>query len=411
MECRLPEHFVKPGKVNIVQNNSHGFDYYKAMKPVYSEAHKAQEELQKVQDRNIEMRRQIKDLKQRLDKIQMNAQGEDGGAEGHHAAGAGKDTEDRNQAAFEKLYQNDKVIISIEKLHAQKLKEKANNEVENQKIAKEFQNLEQTVLRYKQEIDALDKKITELKATNPSNKPLPTEVDGDNVNLEELQAKRKKEAKEIEKSIKNQNATRSAKNNEFNKVSQQFEQMKDKRNKMADAVEQAQENISIFEEVVRERKRFLISSYLMRGQDDLEKLLQTLNDHFGLIKLTSFEHLARHNLENKSANELFAESNEELKNLNKTLELLQLDEEDVRYSVFEKIYSMLFDNIALRLKQNKLSQRLLAQSQLNILKITQAYNDAVKVEAAAASKRPAEGRDAAASDTSRSYFERMSKLR
>lgn len=63
MECRLPEYFIKPGKINVVPNNSHGFDYYKAMKPVFSEAHKAQEELQKVQDKNIEMRRQIKDLK------------------------------------------------------------------------------------------------------------------------------------------------------------------------------------------------------------------------------------------------------------------------------------------------------------------------------------------------------------
>jgi hypothetical protein len=65
-----------------------------------------------------------------------------------------------------------------------------------------------------------------------------------------------------------------------------------------------------------------MSSYLMRGQDDLEQILHTLHDHFYLIKLTSFEHLAKNNPDNKSAKELLDLSNNELKNLNKTLELL-----------------------------------------------------------------------------------------
>jgi len=64
-----------------------------------------------------------------------------------------------------------------------------------------------------------------------------------------------------------------------------------------------------------------------------------------LIKLTGFEHLAKKNAENKPAKELLESSNQELKNLNKTLELLQMDEEDVRFDVFIKIYDMLFDNI------------------------------------------------------------------
>mgnify|MGYP001235445545 FL=1 len=44
-----------------------------------------------------------------------------------------------------------------------------------------------------------------------------------------------------------------------------------------------------------------MSSYLMKGQDDLEMILETLHDHFKLIKLTSFEELARNNHENMSA--------------------------------------------------------------------------------------------------------------
>lgn len=39
-----------------------------------------------------------------------------------------------------------------------------------------------------------------------------------------------------------------------------------------------------------------------------------------------------------------------------------MDEEDVRYDVFSMIYDMLFDNIELRVKQNKLSARVLSLS-------------------------------------------------
>ena len=37
-----------------------------------------------------------------------------------------------------------------------------------------------------------------------------------------------------------------------------------------------------------------------------------------------------------------------------------MDEEDVRFDVFSMIYDMLFDNIELRGKQNKLSARVLS---------------------------------------------------
>jgi hypothetical protein len=50
----------------------------------------------------------------------------------------------------------------------------------------------------------------------------------------------------------------------------------------------------------------------------------------------------------------------ELQRLSKELNLFKLDEEDVRYDVFEMIFEMLQDNILLRVKQNKLSSRILS---------------------------------------------------
>lgn len=109
-----------------------------------------------------------------------------------------------------------------------------------------------------------------------------------------------------------------------------------------------------------------MSSYLMKGQDDLEMILETLHENFNSIKLTSFEELARYNTENKSAKQLLEQSNEQLKQLAKTLELLQMDEEDVRYDVFSMIYEMLFDNIQLRMTQNKLRERMFGQISLKL---------------------------------------------
>lgn len=114
-------------------------------------------------------------------------------------------------------------------------------------------------------------------------------------------------------------------------------------------LEKAAENIRIFKEVIDERRRFLRGSYLMKGQDDLELILETLYDHFKLIQLTSFEELARNNQLNLSVTQIMDKSNVELHQLLKTLELLQMDEEDVRYDIFSIIYKMLFDNIQLRL--------------------------------------------------------------
>jgi hypothetical protein len=93
-----------------------------------------------------------------------------------------------------------------------------------------------------------------------------------------------------------------------------------------------------------------MSSYVMKGQEDLEMILDTLHDHFKLIKLTSFEELARNNSMNLSAKQLLELSNKELKQLARTLDLLKMDEEDVRYDIFKMVYDMLFDNIQLRMK-------------------------------------------------------------
>ena len=49
------------------------------------------------------------------------------------------------------------------------------------------------------------------------------------------------------------------------------------------------ENITIYKNILEERKRYKVSEYIKRSQDDLERILSTLHQHFENVKLTSFE--------------------------------------------------------------------------------------------------------------------------
>lgn len=57
----------------------------------------------------------------------------------------------------------------------------------------------------------------------------------------------------------------SSKNNEFINRNKEFSETKTLRDKIQETIELAEENKKIFQEVINERKRFLMSSYLMRG--------------------------------------------------------------------------------------------------------------------------------------------------
>ena len=55
------------------------------------------------------------------------------------------------------------------------------------------------------------------------------------------------------------------------------------------------------------------------------------------------------------------------------MELMKIEEEDVRYDIFIMIYEMIIDNINLRKKQNKMYLRLISQSELSIDKSVTKY--------------------------------------
>lgn len=348
--------------MNVTQNGHNGFDFYYAEKPVISEASIAQQELEKLREENAKLKKRVKDYQTKFAKVNTNsnqgASGEGGGQEGG---------DDMNDNQMEKMCSNDKVIQSINQLIEKNKSEKSEKQKEFKELSVNHKNLIAEVEQLNTQIEDLNTKERDILKQIQMEIQMKSETAGMNSEAKkELKAFEKSKNKEIKDITKASNSRKTMLHQQLLQKEKLKYEITSKLSNAKNYMDDSAQNEKIFQEVIKERRRFLMSSYLMKGQDDLEQILESLHDHFKSIQLTSFEELARNNHENLSAKQLLDHSSSELIQLAQTLELLQMDEEDVRYDVFCKIYDMLFDNIQLRVKQNKLSSRLLTQSQLNL---------------------------------------------
>ena len=117
-------------------------------------------------------------------------------------------------------------------------------------------------------------------------------------------------------------------------------------------IEEISQNITIYKNILEERKRFLVNKYLQRSQDDLERILSTLHEHFNNVKLTSFEIMSKDNQDYSGSKEILKKSTQDLKRLLKELNAQKIEKEDIRYDIFEMIYDMIADDIDLRMRVN-----------------------------------------------------------
>jgi chromosome segregation ATPase len=117
-------------------------------------------------------------------------------------------------------------------------------------------------------------------------------------------------------------------------------------------IDEMNDNGRIYTRIKEERKKTLVNEYLMKNQDDLEKILETLYMHFQHVQRTAFESMSRDNLDFVGSKEILIRSNNELKRLSKELNSYKMEKDDIRYDIFKMIYDMIQDNINLRLKVN-----------------------------------------------------------
>lgn len=127
-------------------------------------------------------------------------------------------------------------------------------------------------------------------------------------------------------------------------------------------VEEMADSLRIYENILAERKRSLANAYLAKSQEDLERILKTLNEHFQLVQLTSFETMSKDNADQSGSKEILFKSNKELKRVMRELNHQKIEKDDIRYDIFKMIYEMIADNIVLRLKINNYIEGILEQT-------------------------------------------------
>ena len=312
MPVILPEYFVRTSRSNIVQNNQGGFDVYSASKPVKSESSRTQQELEKVREENAKLRKRVKDYAARFAKINAGSLAGGGAAE---AAGKGEDEGDEKQdIQFEKLCSNDKVIQSIKTLIDKNKQEKHDRQKEHKELTINLKNMNREVDQLTAQLKELDaNQAAYLKQIQEQTQAKEAAAQGSSEAKAEAKAFAKQKATETKDITKANNARKTMLQKQLVQKEQIRFELSQKVANAKNTMDNSSENAKIFVEVIQERRRFLMSSYLMKGQDDLEMILETLHDNFKLIKLTSFEELARHNMENHSAKQLLELSNAELK--------------------------------------------------------------------------------------------------
>ena len=118
MPVQLPRHFeAGKRKQNVVQNNSQGFEFYPAEKPVKSPQDRLQAELRKVTEECTRLRKKVKDFQLKVEKLEKMGPGDDRGGRGDDEEGdpQGQDEEQDTHFGekFEKVCNNDKVVQNI----------------------------------------------------------------------------------------------------------------------------------------------------------------------------------------------------------------------------------------------------------------------------------------------------------
>ena len=177
----LPDYFQNKGgqipagkkgeSIHVAQNTHAGFDFYQSLKPIKSESSRTQEELEKSLEDNAKLRKKVKDLQQKLQKIDSGALQAVGGDGGGAAAGkggrgdggdGGGELRGGDNVQFEKLCTNDKVIQNIKEL----IEKNARQKEESSKL---FQERQKELKNMNSEVESIKAQLAELAANEQEN--------------------------------------------------------------------------------------------------------------------------------------------------------------------------------------------------------------------------------------------------
>ena len=94
-----------------------------------------------------------------------------------------------------------------------------------------------------------------------------------------------------------------------------------------------------------ERRRFLTYKHMYKSPNDVEQMVKALFSHFENIRRTCFSSMAKENYTGVGSFQIIAESNRQLKMLEKELKHFTIQKDDLRFTLYSMIIVMLQDNI------------------------------------------------------------------
>eukprot|EP00347_Sterkiella_histriomuscorum_P003242 403365044 len=327
IRVKFPSYFHKSQNLNIVLNNQSGVTMYQAKRPVKSVASETQQELDKIKTENYKLKILVKELEKKIAKW-----------------GGSQDQAIDEELEIKKKCSNDKVIRNLTVLI-----KKIESETQAANLQQKEFNKELKVLN--SEIENSNKQLLELETKERENLKQHA-AGGSGKDQRQSRQDFQKAGNALKSDIHKQL---------FAKEKERYD-LQQKGNLAKQTIDEMSENMKIYSSILAERKRTLVNNYLMKNQDDLEKILETLYQHFLLVEKTSFESMGKDNLDYVGSKEILIKSNNELKRLQKELNQQKIEKDDIRYDIFKMIYEMILDNISLRLKQNNYIEGILEQT-------------------------------------------------
>lgn len=122
---------------------------------------------------------------------------------------------------------------------------------------------------------------------------------------------------------------------------------------MTESIKKMEQATKMYEDIRQERKRFLTYNYIQNDPQDVEEMFTVLKTHYKIIAKTTIKDRATENLRVDGAEGLLNDSNKELKNLARELDMFAISKDDLRFEIYKLITDIMQDNIKLRLWVNE----------------------------------------------------------
>lgn len=133
---------------------------------------------------------------------------------------------------------------------------------------------------------------------------------------------------------------------------QELNRVRSEKDEKQEEYESQQKAYYQYQEILKERKRYIAYEYMKLNHTDIQELIDMLKTQFENIKLTDLNELCNENAKGEGLVASIEKSQDELEKIRAELEKFPIQEDDLRIDFFRLIRDILLDDISKRLDLN-----------------------------------------------------------